>query len=408
MGLILLSLATGVQASESLPIALIVLSLGVNWLIMFWYGYQLQRKKSWLYPVLFLINPLLNWFYLVASVYTFRRRSWGGPRVKKAGESVETEEEDEPSDDRPERTASERDKERENKLPWRTLSGRFAPARVNEDGLYHRSELELPMSGRSSVALPQPAPSEGAYTADPNIDRGRTDYLIPPAPNHLNRNSVLTHTSYDSEVGRLYAPAQNFLHADSDQGDEERHGYVAEHLVDYGVPVPVPVDSLTISPLAGGIHSIAEYHGDIGEMNLAEVQQDVLDTLPHAISDDTPARYRASFQNSIDLLYPEDSLEGDRNSDSPDSWLENDEAAFTTSGISTGNEMAPLDGGGSANPFVTPPTNNSTPVRGETAGPSMANTKKGRCLRKKPAPMEVDDGQEKVKKGGLFGIFKKH
>lgn len=97
-------------------------------------------------------NRVFNWWYLIATVYSYKRRSWGGPRVqRKVEQALDISEEESKSDDRLELSDHERDAIREAALPWRTLSGRFIPARVGGDGIYHRSDLQLPLSSRSSV-----------------------------------------------------------------------------------------------------------------------------------------------------------------------------------------------------------------------------------------------------------------
>jgi len=48
---------------------------------MVYYGFKLNRYKAWLYPLMFLINPFLNWVYMFYSVLTFTHRTWGGPRT---------------------------------------------------------------------------------------------------------------------------------------------------------------------------------------------------------------------------------------------------------------------------------------------------------------------------------------
>ncbi|KAK6346655.1 hypothetical protein TWF696_006774 [Orbilia brochopaga] len=392
--LLVLSLMTKVQTVVNLPLPLIALSLGANWFFMLWYGWQLKRKKAYLYPILFLANPVINWFYLVASVWTYKRRSWGGPRVKRIGRTVEESEEE--SDGLPELSDRERDAIREAALPWRTLSGRFVPARVNEDGFYHRSDLNLPLSGRSSVVLPQLVSSDAASVTTRNSDVYYGDLLLPPPP-RKNRMSSFSTFSYDSEVGRLYAPAQTFLRSDSDNFTDieaSRYGTPAS-LDEYPIPMPVAAEDLHLQPPNGLDFQLQSYgSGDLGEMTMSQIQEAQYDDmdLPHAISDNTPMEYRHSFQNSIDLLYPPSArrLDATMRPGSPDSWTRDDDAAFSTSGRVRTSE----------NPFDTPSSS-----KADEGGDSRKG--KGKLLKRKPAAMEIEDPVRRSRKGGFFGFFSK-
>ena len=43
----------------------IAISLGLNWLMMIYFGAKLRRFKIWLYPLMFVVNPFFNWYYMV-------------------------------------------------------------------------------------------------------------------------------------------------------------------------------------------------------------------------------------------------------------------------------------------------------------------------------------------------------
>ncbi|KAK6507730.1 hypothetical protein TWF481_006152 [Arthrobotrys musiformis] len=425
--LLILSLMTKVQTVPNLPLPLLALSLGANWLFMMYYGWKLGRKKAFFYPVLFMANPILNWWYLIASVYSYRRRSWGGPRVqKKAGQVPDVSEEEEESDGLPELSDRERDAIREASLPWRSLSGRFVPARVGGDGLYHRSDLDLPLSGRSSVILPQLLTSDAASTFTRNSEAYYTNSLARPMP---NRNSVFSTFSYDSEVGRLYAPAQTFLHTNNDnlpdlesrlatpislEDRSARTPAPASTPIPSPVPVPTPASSpinatkpdtnLQVPPQRPLSFQVPNDTGDLGTMSLPQVHETQFDNvLPHAISDNTPPRYRAhkhsqSVQHSIDLLYPPSIIaprpqigpDANDRPGSPDSWTRDDDAAFSTVGVANGASK----------------DQSEMQASQSQSGKGSAKSK-GKLIKKKPVPMEIDDGS-KEKKGGILGFFKKH
>lgn len=79
--IILLAIITTSKAVDNLPVGFILISLGLNWLMMIYFGAKLRRFKIWLYPVMFVINPFFNWFYMVYGIFTAGQRTWGGPRA---------------------------------------------------------------------------------------------------------------------------------------------------------------------------------------------------------------------------------------------------------------------------------------------------------------------------------------
>ena len=66
---------------KNLPVGFIAVSLGLNWLLMLYFGLRLRRYKIWLYPIMFVINPFFNWVYMVYGIFTAGQRTWGGPRA---------------------------------------------------------------------------------------------------------------------------------------------------------------------------------------------------------------------------------------------------------------------------------------------------------------------------------------
>ncbi|KAF3908158.1 hypothetical protein AA313_de0200528 [Arthrobotrys entomopaga] len=401
-------LMTLLQTIQNFPLPLIALSLGANWLFMFVYGWQLKRKKAYLYPILFLVNPLVNWWYLVASVWSYKRRSWGGPRVrKKAGEIVQVEEQEEEFDGLPELSARERDAIREAALPWRTLSGRFVPAHVDQSGLYHRSDLDLPLSGRSSVVLPQLL-SDVASVTTRNSDALYGDLSPPPLPGRTNRCSGMSSFSFDSEVGRLYEPAQSFLRTDvNNLPCFESRGHTPAPFDDYnyGIAIPMMAQNFIGQDRQQGLQVPNLQEGDLGEMSIAQIHQDGFDDgALHAISEGAPPFYdysdSQSVQDTIHMLYPASFVPIDRvnRSGSPDSWTRDDDAAFSIAG-------PPRASSGVENPFDTPP---SDQVHVQSPEPRSSKKAKGKLSKQKPSSMEIEEPEGRTKKGGFLGFFKKH
>ncbi len=79
--IMIISIITTSNKVTNLPVGFIAVSLGLNWLLMVYFGAKLRRFKVWLYPVMFIINPFFNWVYMVYGIFTAGQRTWGGPRA---------------------------------------------------------------------------------------------------------------------------------------------------------------------------------------------------------------------------------------------------------------------------------------------------------------------------------------
>ncbi|TQV90497.1 chitin synthase D [Cordyceps javanica] len=79
--IMVLALATTVARVQDLPVGFIGVSLGLNWLLMIYFGAKLRRFKIWMYPLMFVLNPFFNWYYMVYGIFTAGQRTWGGPRA---------------------------------------------------------------------------------------------------------------------------------------------------------------------------------------------------------------------------------------------------------------------------------------------------------------------------------------
>jgi chitin synthase len=85
-----IALITTSKKVEDLPVGFIGVSLGLNYLLMFYFGLQLKRFKAWLYPLMFVVNPFFNWLYMVYGIFTAGQRTWGGPRADAAAADTNT------------------------------------------------------------------------------------------------------------------------------------------------------------------------------------------------------------------------------------------------------------------------------------------------------------------------------
>lgn len=79
--IMVLSLCTTSIKIKDLPVGFIAVSLGLNYLLMLYFGFKLKRFKAWLYPIMFVVNPFFNWIYMVYGIFTAGQRTWGGPRA---------------------------------------------------------------------------------------------------------------------------------------------------------------------------------------------------------------------------------------------------------------------------------------------------------------------------------------
>lgn len=82
--IMVISLLTTSNRIQNLPVGFIAMSLGLNYMLMLYFGAKLRRYKAWFYPLMFLLNPFFNWLYMVYGIFTAGQRTWGGPRADAA------------------------------------------------------------------------------------------------------------------------------------------------------------------------------------------------------------------------------------------------------------------------------------------------------------------------------------
>ncbi|KAJ5826715.1 Fungal chitin synthase [Penicillium robsamsonii] len=95
--IMIIALLTTSKKVDDLPVGFMGVALGLNYLLMLYFGLRLGRYKAWLYPMMFVVNPFFNWIYMVYGIFTAGQRTWGGPRADAAtaddhttpGEAVE-------------------------------------------------------------------------------------------------------------------------------------------------------------------------------------------------------------------------------------------------------------------------------------------------------------------------------
>ncbi|KAI9879830.1 MAG: hypothetical protein M1830_006853 [Pleopsidium flavum] len=211
--IMVLSIITTSTKIKNLPVGFIAVSLGLNWLLMLYFGAKLRRYKIWLYPIMFVINPFFNWVYMVYGIFTAGQRTWGGPRADAATADPHTspqeaiEHAEATGDDLnvvPETfkpTAKAYDAGRKASVPLQPsnhLEGRFAPAERLPGGWYQQGN-------DSGLTLPNTLPR------NPNA---------PHIPLHP-RDSFDSGISNTTGVPSVYMPRR----VESIMGEEDRRKY---------------------------------------------------------------------------------------------------------------------------------------------------------------------------------------
>lgn len=213
--IMVLSIITTSTKIKNLPVGFIAVSLGLNWLLMLYFGAKLRRFKIWLYPIMFIINPFFNWVYMVYGIFTAGQRTWGGPRADAGKADAGTtpqqaiEHAEATGDDLnivPETFKPAVHEQHPEKplgsvplQPTERLEGRFAPAERLPGGWYLQNN-------DSGLTLPNMLPR------DPNAPR------IPLHP----RDSFDSFVTSASAGNSVYMPRR----VESIMGDEDRRKYL--------------------------------------------------------------------------------------------------------------------------------------------------------------------------------------
>lgn len=159
-----ISLITTSKKVEELPVGFIGVSLGLNYLLMFYFGAKLKRFKAWLYPLMFILNPFFNWVYMVYGIFTAGQRTWGGPRTDAAAADQYTSPEEAVAQAKAQGDELNVDVDtfrtnlvRRPSVPVRPsgkIEGRFAPPEQLLDGCYVTTTKPDPESPRLMTPLP--------------------------------------------------------------------------------------------------------------------------------------------------------------------------------------------------------------------------------------------------------------
>ncbi|KAK4156233.1 BcCHSVII, class VII chitin synthase [Chaetomidium leptoderma] len=281
--IMVLALMTTAKAVDDLPVGFIAISLGLNWMLMIYFGAKLRRFKIWLYPMMFVLNPFLNWYYMVYGIFTAGQRTWGGPRAdaatadshttaqeaieqaEKAGDDLNivpetfipaaqerkelADEEDEETAHMPRRRKRQQQHQhqhQQHQQPTTTTTTRFATTTFTGSPTHTRSRtvlLQPPDRVIGKFASPERTPSgwyqhpdDSAASIGYNLLSPSSSQPPPPMPPHLNANHHNTNRpglhnhrdSFDStfsagnnNLSSVYMPRR----VESIMGEEDRRKY---------------------------------------------------------------------------------------------------------------------------------------------------------------------------------------
>ncbi|KAF8863244.1 BcCHSVII, class VII chitin synthase [Acephala macrosclerotiorum] len=208
--IMILAIITTSKKIADLPVGFIAISLGLNWVMMIYFGAKLKRFKIWLYPLMFVVNPFFNWYYMVYGILTAGQRTWGGPRADAGAADSNTT----PQQAIEKATADGDD--------LNVVPETFKPA------VEAQSQLV-----RASLPLQPPDRIEGRFTAAERLPGGwyqqQNDSLVSTTPGGLSgqgRPPVNPRDSFDSNfsagtINSVYMPRR----VESIMGEEDRKKY---------------------------------------------------------------------------------------------------------------------------------------------------------------------------------------
>ncbi|KAK2011219.1 class VII chitin synthase [Colletotrichum eremochloae] len=215
--IMVLAIITTSKKVENLPVGFIAISLGLNWLMMLYFGAKLRRFKIWLYPIMFILNPFFNWFYMVYGIFTAGQRTWGGPRADAATADTST----------TAQQAIEQAEEAGDDL--NVVPETFIPAAVaRKESIAGGKGMMGPVGRKHSVVQPPPN-IEGRFAAREKTPSGF--YVNADSSQHtVNRTgawSLQSRDSFDSMVSAQTAGNSVYMprRVESIMGDEDRKKY---------------------------------------------------------------------------------------------------------------------------------------------------------------------------------------
>lgn len=183
--IMVIALLSTEKTINDLPVGFIGVSLGLNWLLMVYFGAKLRRYKIWLYPMMFVLNPFFNWYYMVYGIFTAGQRTWGGPRADAGAADKNTTVQE--AIEYAEQTGDELNVVPETFIPAviaQKQQGEVAKTSADASGVNRRVSRRMTRSRRDGLArqhsVLQPPPQvEGLFAAPERTPGGFYKYLDP-------------------------------------------------------------------------------------------------------------------------------------------------------------------------------------------------------------------------------------
>jgi len=226
--IMLLALVTTTKRVSDLPVGFIAISLGLNWLMMIYFGAKLRRFKLWLYPMMFVLNPFLNWYYMVYGIFTAGQRTWGGPRADAAAADSHTTAQE--AIELAEKTGDDLNIVPESFIP--AAKERKELARKEERGMSGglsraKSILQPPDKVVGKFAAPERTAS--GWYQHPDDSMASVNVLGGGSTHQGGKRQLHHRDSFDSafsaQTGNVYMPRR----VESIMGDEDRRKYELAH-----------------------------------------------------------------------------------------------------------------------------------------------------------------------------------
>lgn len=246
---------------KNLPVGFIAVSLGLNYLLMLYFGAKLKRYKAWLYPMMFLLNPFFNWLYMVYGIFTAGQRTWGGPRADAAAADAHT-----TPEEAVQKARAKGDELNVNVVTFRTkaddkgvpihpsdkVQGRFAAAEEfpsanyanSDDSEVALSQIMTPLPGVPRICLHPRWSSDSGMTSNSSA----TSIALPQTVESLMEEDQ----KMRNNASELQGPALPAHHRDASLRDASPRRYYPEFAPNgLQAPPPTPIPQSRNSTMEG-------------------------------------------------------------------------------------------------------------------------------------------------------------
>ncbi|KAK4207336.1 chitin synthase D [Rhypophila decipiens] len=285
--IMVLALMTTSKRIADLPVGFIAISLGLNWLMMIYFGAKLKRYKIMLYPMMFVLNPFFNWYYMVYGIFTAGQRTWGGPRADAATADSHTTAQE--AIEQAEQTGDDLNIVPESFIPAAKERKELEGEKTGTAGLSRsKSVLQPPDKVVGKFAAPERTPS-GWYQ---HPDDSMASVSVLAGSHYAGKRQLRNRDSFDSTLSAqtghysVYMPRR----VESIMGDEDRRKYELAHASQQFITQAMPFPP---GPPPGQVYEFSE-----SELRRAGFT-DVADTLSIASNSRRPTHPRIASSDSL-------------------------------------------------------------------------------------------------------------